>query len=95
MDTKVSPRFQTSSLNCKNNCGFYGNPSWDGYCSLCYREAHLKQGSVVLTSNNLVNVSNQAFSKFEAKRKQISGKSANTLRNIFKISRGLRVIIFN
>ncbi|THD20741.1 hypothetical protein D915_008515 [Fasciola hepatica] len=80
-------RVQNPSLLCKNNCGFYGNPSWDGYCSVCYRETYILQGQSRAVASNLSSVSTQAFSKFEAKRKQLAGKGASTLRQIFRFTK--------
>ncbi|TGZ75850.1 hypothetical protein CRM22_000114 [Opisthorchis felineus] len=85
------PRIQSSSLRCKNDCGFYGNPSWNGYCSVCYRETYLQHSLSRNLTANITSVSSQAFSKFEAKRKQLAGKGANTLKNIFRFTKdGLR-----
>jgi len=27
-----------STLQCKNQCGFFGNPEWFGYCSICFKQ---------------------------------------------------------
>ncbi|VEL17565.1 unnamed protein product [Protopolystoma xenopodis] len=83
-------RFAAPSILCKNSCGFYGNPSWNDYCSICYREIYLKQEQLSQPKSpglNLPSSSTQAFSKFEEKRKLITGKGANTVKNIFKFSK--------
>lgn len=82
-----SPRVQTASILCKNKCGFYGNPSWDGYCSVCYRDEYLKHNVTRVHSSPSVSASTQAISKFEVKRKQITRKSASALKNIFRFSK--------
>lgn len=96
---KISFHIGESELMCKNGCGFYGNPAWQGYCSKCYRDIcqkpkpsqtdfyKLKSGKLSRTSSEPVNESSSiAFSKFEEKKRQHLEKRVKTVRSIFKKS---------
>lgn len=48
-----------SSIKCKASCGFYGNPEWSGYCSMCYKnlnqqrlQAHIEQQELEQQQNS-------------------------------------------
>lgn len=61
-------RVSQQELLCKNSCGYYGNPVWQGYCSKCWRErARTTEGhrQDIRPSNDGTPVN---FSKFEEKK---------------------------
>lgn len=88
-----------SELHCKNKCGFYGNPAWQGFCSKCYREVVQKERQAHTHSLPLPSkgrklsrtvsepsndASPLAFSKFEEKKRQHADKRTKTVKSIFK-----------
>jgi len=46
---------------CRGGCGFYGNPSTDGLCSLCYKEALKKKQTPPQTAPSPPSVTAQAM----------------------------------
>ncbi|XP_013782947.1 rab5 GDP/GTP exchange factor-like [Limulus polyphemus] len=87
-----------SDLLCKNGCGFYGNPAWQGYCSKCHKELYQKskhsnvpelkskysRRSPSQTSGESPDSSFLTFSKFEEKKRHQSEKRAKTIKSIIK-----------
>lgn len=48
----TSPLYESKTLLCKNNCGYYGNSiQYDGYCSICYRKLKAKKGLASQTAD--------------------------------------------
>ncbi|GAB6028668.1 Rab5 GDP/GTP exchange factor [Chamberlinius hualienensis] len=90
---KISFHIDKSDLLCKNSCGFYGNPAWQGYCSKCYREIcqKSKRNETFKTKSQLtrsgsepISESALGFSKFDEKRRQHFDKRVKTVKSIFR-----------
>ena len=82
-----------SDLLCKNRCGYYGNSSWKGYCSQCYKERigkhrSYQQHQSIENDTSAVQraVHHQdlaKFSNYEVKKKQHTDRRAGTVRALF------------
>ncbi|KAL4646597.1 rab5 GDP/GTP exchange factor-like isoform X1 [Arapaima gigas] len=79
-----------SELLCKDGCGYYGNPAWQGYCSKCWRErtrsAHVdRQHSDVEVQDCKPRDREppNPFSRFEEKKNIEKGRRVNTVRRLF------------
>ncbi|KAJ8380279.1 hypothetical protein SKAU_G00010570 [Synaphobranchus kaupii] len=79
-------RVSQAELLCKDGCGYYGNPAWQGYCSKCWREqarrgsqGERQDGSSSVNSNGGTSLT---FSKFEEKKSIEKGRRVNTMRRL-------------
>lgn len=101
MNRKSGNKFHVneSDLLCKARCGFYGNPAWKGYCSVCYKSQYVRQQQVVLPqkqssephqhsqtlpARRSADVEHeQNFSAFAEKRRQQSDRKSGTVKSFF------------
>ncbi|XP_067862082.1 rab5 GDP/GTP exchange factor-like isoform X2 [Heptranchias perlo] len=101
MSEKIGPRgihVDQSELLCKDGCGYYGNPAWQGYCSKCWREwnrrrqqqqhdEQLNKGvkSEGPTSSLFAGATSMliTFSKFQEKKSSEKGRRVSTVRKLF------------
>ncbi|XP_061585210.1 rab5 GDP/GTP exchange factor-like [Cololabis saira] len=75
-------RVSQEELLCKNACGFYGNPTWQGFCSKCWKERSHSVGAPGQDARPNTD-GLPTFSKFEEKKNIEKGRRINTVRRLF------------
>ncbi|KAK7933085.1 hypothetical protein WMY93_003981 [Mugilogobius chulae] len=76
-------RLSQQELLCKNSCGYYGNPAWQGYCSKCWRDRARSPGAQPQDSRPSHDGTPVTFSKFEEKKSTEKGRRITTMRRLF------------
>lgn len=83
-DKQRGIRVSQQELLCKNACGYYGNPAWQGFCSKCWRErARPAAAQRQETRPTMDGTTPLTFSKFEEKKNSEKSRRINTVRKLF------------
>ncbi|XP_040899043.1 rab5 GDP/GTP exchange factor-like [Toxotes jaculatrix] len=82
-DKQRGIRVSQEELLCKNACGYYGNPAWQGLCSKCWRERARPAGAPRQDARPRNDRTPVTFSKFEEKKSIEKGHRINTMRRLF------------
>ncbi|KAK3742898.1 hypothetical protein QZH41_018928 [Actinostola sp. cb2023] len=90
--SKIHERLNNPELRCKTGCGFYGNPAWQGYCSVCFRDVYKKQHKArdaqMRSAQLLKDQQDQAeklkFDKFQEKKKFKTESKKESVKKLFK-----------
>ncbi|KAK6625185.1 hypothetical protein RUM43_005476 [Polyplax serrata] len=79
-----SLRVDEKDLKCKNDCGYFGNPVWDGYCSKChkYLPKKEKESPFVQRKERIEDKKMTGFSKFQEKKAKQDKRPTGTLKKI-------------
>ncbi|XP_053727461.1 rab5 GDP/GTP exchange factor-like [Synchiropus splendidus] len=82
-DKQRGIRVSQEELLCKNACGYYGNPAWQGFCSKCWRERARPADAQRQSTRPSHDATPPTFSKFEEKKSIEKGRRINTMRRLF------------
>ncbi|XP_054630789.1 rab5 GDP/GTP exchange factor-like [Dunckerocampus dactyliophorus] len=82
-DKQRGIRLSQEELLCKNSCGYYGNPAWQGFCSKCWRERMRPAEAHRQGARPSSDATPPTFSKFEEKKNMEKSRRINTMRRLF------------